>query len=162
MKAIQKVFYIPGFLRKECEDLRKAAKRIVLTTGIFDILHVAHVRYLEAAKELGDVLVVGINSDAFTKKIKGDNRPIINEHERAYLIASMDMVDYVHIFDCRLGIVDLVRPNVFVMSNTSHAKPETRCEQQERVISYGGEIVIYDKMSSIHTTDIIKKIRDSC
>jgi len=158
MLTLEKIFYIPAFLRRQCEDLKRGGKKIVLTTGIFDILHVAHVRYLEEARGLGDILVVGVNSDAFTRKIKGERRPIINEHERAYLIAAMSMVDYVHIFDCRLTIVDLVKPNVFVMSSTSHVKPETRSEQQERVRSYGGEIVIYGEMTGIHTTGIIDKI----
>ncbi|MFH0930171.1 MAG: adenylyltransferase/cytidyltransferase family protein, partial [Candidatus Moraniibacteriota bacterium] len=88
-----------------CDQLRLDSKRIVLTTGAFDLLHEGHLRYLEEAKSFGDALVVGINNDQFVKNLKGQERPIIDEAARAFMIAGFECVDYVHIFGNRLEIV---------------------------------------------------------
>ncbi len=81
------------------DEHRRAGRKIVFANGVFDLLHVGHVRYLQAAREEGDVLVVGINSDASTRKLKGEGRPILNERARAVLVAALDAVNYVVIFD---------------------------------------------------------------
>ena len=81
------------------QRLRSAGQTIVFTNGVFDLLHVGHVRYLQAARAEGDLLVVGINSDASTRKLKGDGRPILTERARATLVAALRAVDYVVIFD---------------------------------------------------------------
>src|SRR3712207_6332329 len=83
----------------ERERLRGAGKRLVFTNGCFDILHVGHVRYLEAARREGDALVVAINSDASVRELKGKGRPIMTEAERAEMLAALVMVDYVTVFD---------------------------------------------------------------
>src|SRR3972149_5784565 len=79
--------------------LKQDGKRIVFTNGCFDIIHVGHIRYLKSAKELGDILVIGLNSDESVRKIKGDNRPIVSQGERAEVLSSIRSVDYVVIFN---------------------------------------------------------------
>ncbi|MGE5362954.1 MAG: D-glycero-beta-D-manno-heptose 1-phosphate adenylyltransferase [Bacteroidota bacterium] len=89
--------------REEIAEVRKAlkksGKKVVFTNGCFDILHAGHVDYLNKARALGDVLIVGMNSDSSIKRIKGENRPVIPEAERAYLVANLRAVDYVTLFD---------------------------------------------------------------
>src|SRR5439155_11451478 len=79
--------------------LRTAGQKLVFTNGVFDILHLGHVRYLAQARALGDALVVAINNDASVRELKGEGRPLMNEHERAEILAALRMVDYVTIFD---------------------------------------------------------------
>jgi rfaE bifunctional protein nucleotidyltransferase chain/domain len=86
-------------LRAVLDEHRRAGRKIVFANGVFDLLHVGHIRYLQAARLEGDLLVVGINSDASTRKLKGDGRPILTERARATLVASLAAVDYVVIFD---------------------------------------------------------------
>jgi D-glycero-beta-D-manno-heptose 1-phosphate adenylyltransferase len=81
------------------EEHRRASRRIVFANGVFDLLHVGHVRYLEAARTEGDILVVGVNSDSSTRKLKGPGRPILTERARATLVAALKSVNYVVIFD---------------------------------------------------------------
>jgi rfaE bifunctional protein nucleotidyltransferase chain/domain len=81
------------------EEHRRARRKIVFANGVFDLLHVGHVRYLQAAKAEGDVLIVGVNSDSSTKALKGNDRPILTERARAWLVAAIAAVDYVVIFD---------------------------------------------------------------
>lgn len=98
------------------EQLRRQRKRIVLTNGHFDLLHVGHLRYLQAARELGDVLVVGVNDDAGTTRRKGPRRPILPEEERAELLAALACVDYVVVFSEPTAerLVWLLRPDLYV------------------------------------------------
>ena len=86
-------------LRELLDEHRRAGRKIVLANGIFDLLHVGHVRYLKAARAEGDILIVGLNSDASTRRLKGEGRPILTERARAMLIAALAVVDYVTIFD---------------------------------------------------------------
>ena len=86
-------------LLTERAHLRKAGRRLVFTNGVFDILHIGHVRYLEQARTLGDALIVAINSDRTAGELKGDGRPLINENERAEILAALRSVNYVTIFD---------------------------------------------------------------
>src|SRR5438552_12077122 len=101
---------------KERERLRAAGRKLVFTNGVFDILHVGHVRYLEQARALGDALVVAINSDASVRELKGAGRPLINQDERAEILAALRSVNYVSVFDDvsqRSLIADLL-PDVLV------------------------------------------------
>jgi D-beta-D-heptose 7-phosphate kinase/D-beta-D-heptose 1-phosphate adenosyltransferase len=95
---------------------RKLSRRIVFTNGVFDLLHPGHVRYLRAAKSFGEVLVVGINSDASTRRLKGARRPFIPELERVKIIAALEMVDYVTVFsgDTPLDLIVAIRPDVLI------------------------------------------------
>src|SRR5919202_6537607 len=89
----------PEMMLGERQRLRAAGKRVVFTNGVFDLLHVGHVRYLDQARALGDVLVVAINSNRAVRELKGPNRPIFDEAERAEILAALRCVDYVTIFD---------------------------------------------------------------
>jgi len=97
------------------EELRAAGKTVVLTNGHFDLLHLGHVRCLQQAKKLGDVLFVGVNSDASTRLLKGERRPIVPEDERARLVAALECVDYVVIFEERTAerLLAALRPEVY-------------------------------------------------
>ena len=100
-------------------SLKNNKKNIVFTNGCFDILHAGHVKYLEKSKSYGDVLIVGVNSDESVKKIKGDSRPINSEYDRAYLLASIEAVDYVVIFheETPLNLIDLIKPDILTKGN---------------------------------------------
>ncbi|WP_457755316.1 D-glycero-beta-D-manno-heptose 1-phosphate adenylyltransferase [Thermovibrio ammonificans] len=103
-------------LRELSEWLKSEGKRVVFTNGCFDILHAGHVDYLERAKSLGDVLIVGVNSDVSVRKIKGDKRPIVPEEMRVRVLLGLKAVDYVVLFDeeTPLKVIEAVRPNVLV------------------------------------------------
>lgn len=96
--------------------LKKNGKKIVFTNGCFDILHIGHIRLLEKAKSLGDILIVGLNSDASVKKIKGKNRPIIKEFERAEILAAISFVDFIVKFSQHtpLELIKKIRPDILV------------------------------------------------
>jgi len=96
--------------------LRKDKKRVVFTNGVFDILHRGHVEYLTEAKALGDVLIVGINSDNSVRRIKGDERPVISEEDRAFLVANLSTVDYVCLFseDTPYNLISALIPDVLI------------------------------------------------
>src|SRR5271169_364616 len=98
MDSREKIVSRPG-LAAILEEHRRASRKIVFANGVFDLLHVGHVRYLEGARAEGDVLVVGVNSDSSTRKLKGEGRPILTERARAALVAALACVDYVVIFD---------------------------------------------------------------
>src|SRR4030043_2279909 len=103
-------------LRKIVDDFKIKGKKIVFTNGCFDLLHVGHIRYLEEAKALGDILVVGINSDQSVRRIKGPYRPILPEEERAEILSGLGCVDYVTIFDeaDHLELISFLRPHILV------------------------------------------------
>src|SRR4051795_7411755 len=94
---------------------RQAGQRVVFTNGIFDLVHVGHLRYLRAARALGDLLVVGLNDDASTTRLKGPGRPLVPQEERAELLAALDAVDYATIFagDSPGALVAALRPEVY-------------------------------------------------
>src|SRR5690349_1922472 len=101
-------------LARLLEARRNVGERIVTTNGVFDVLHVGHTRYLQAARALGDLLVVGINSDACTRRLKGQSRPIVPEAERAELLAALACVDYVTLFDepTPIDLLETLRPHI--------------------------------------------------
>ena len=140
-------------LKKICESLRSSGRKVVFTNGCFDILHKGHVRYLRRARRLGDVLVVGINSDKSAGKIK-PGRPVNSEKDRAEVLAALCDVDYVTIFDERTpyGLIRTLRPDVLVKGGDW---------KKDEIV--GNDIVAethslpYVRGSS--TTDIIEKIR---
>ncbi len=131
----------------------------VFTNGCFDILHIGHVRYLKHAKALGDLLIIGINSDASVKRLKGEDRPINNQEHRAEMLMSLGCVDRVYIFDedTPYQIIDRIRPDVLVKGLDYIDKP---IAGQEIVSSYGGKVLVVGPFEkSVSTTEIIKKIR---
>ncbi|MGC8852527.1 MAG: D-glycero-beta-D-manno-heptose 1-phosphate adenylyltransferase [Hydrogenobacter sp.] len=139
------------------EEERKKGKKIVFTNGCFDILHAGHAYYLKKAKELGDVLVVGINSDQSVKRIKGEKRPIVPESMRAYLVDSLKPVDYVVIFqeDTPEKLIELIRPDVLVKGSDWKIEDIVGANT---VLSYGGRVERIEFVFDISTTKIIEKI----
>ncbi len=138
-------------------ELKKKGKKIVTTNGCFDILHIGHSRYLKEAKKLGDVLIVGVNTDSSVKSFKGDKRPINNENARAELVASLDCVDYVFLFsypDPR-KILEKIKPDI-------HAKGADRkiwqIIEKSVVEKNGGKIVLIPVAEGYSTTSLINKI----
>ena len=113
---IQSKIMAAGALASKLKAFRKAGKSVVFTNGCFDLLHVGHVRYLSAARNEGDLLVVALNSDRSIKLIKGDRRPIVKQDHRAEILASLQVVDYVTIFDESdpLKLIQLLKPTILV------------------------------------------------
>lgn len=138
----------------------RAEKTIVFTNGCFDILHVGHVRYLEAARALGDCLVVGVNSDDSVRRLKGQRRPILPQHERAELLASLRCVDYVVIFpeDTPIDTIQILRPDIHVKGGDYQTDdlPETPYVQ-----SYGGRVVCLPFVPGQSTTGLVERILEA-
>jgi D-beta-D-heptose 7-phosphate kinase / D-beta-D-heptose 1-phosphate adenosyltransferase len=137
---------------------REKGKRLVFTNGCFDLLHVGHVKYLQKARTFGDLLVIGLNSDASVRRLKGESRPLIGEAERAHILAALDCVDYVVIFDedTPLRLINTLRPQVLVKGGDY--TPE-RVVGKEVVESYGGRVELVTFVDGKSTTSIIDKIR---
>ena len=137
-------------------SLRSKGKKLVTTNGCFDILHAGHVQYLADAKRLGDILVVGVNSDSSVGKLKGSNRPIQNETDRVVLIGSLRTVDAAFIFfeDDPRAFLEILRPDIHVKGGDySRNIPE-----RETVERHGGRIEIVPFITGHSTTTIIEKI----
>jgi D-glycero-beta-D-manno-heptose 1-phosphate adenylyltransferase len=141
---------------EELPDLSQG-KNVVLANGCFDILHVGHLRYLQGARALGDVLVVAINSDKSMRSIKDSGRPILGQDERVELVSALRCVDYVVLFDEPdvSRVLDVLRPAI-------HAKGTDYTEQtvpeRDQVLSYGGEVRITGDSEEHSTRDIIEII----
>jgi rfaE bifunctional protein nucleotidyltransferase chain/domain len=147
----------PSDAARVADRLRAAGKRIVLANGCFDLLHVGHVRYLEAARALGDVLFVGINADAAVARLKGPGRPLMPAAERAELLAALRAVDHVVVFDDDTAdtLITAIRPDI-------HAKgtdytPDT-VPERDTVRAYGGRVVIVGDPKAHATRDAIETI----
>lgn len=144
-------------IAETCAKIRSGGRKIVFTNGCFDILHVGHVRYLTAAKSFGDVLIVGVNSDASVKMLKGENRPINNEKDRAEILLGLKAVDYVAIFGERTAekIIAEVAPDVYVKGGdyTLETLPEAKIVQ-----SYGGRVELVDFVGGYSTTATVEKL----
>ncbi|MDH4198471.1 MAG: adenylyltransferase/cytidyltransferase family protein [Candidatus Aminicenantes bacterium] len=136
---------------------KKRGRRVVLANGCFDLFHVGHVRYLEAAKARGDVLVVALNSDSSVRALKGPGRPLLAAEERAEILSAFACVDYVTIFKERdVGrILRRLRPNVHAKGSdyTAATVPERRV-----VLGYGGEIFIAGGPKVRSTSDLLRRI----
>lgn len=140
---------------------RRAGKKIVATNGCFDILHVGHVRNLQAAKKLGDLLIVGINSDASVRGSKGPSRPIVPERERAELLAALDAVDYVFIFGARTPFawIKELRPDIHVKGGGEDIRNHPDFQAQKHFIEQGGgRFVLLPHVEGKSTTKIISRI----
>lgn len=144
-------------LLKKVADHRKNGEKIVFTNGCFDILHVGHVRYLAAARNEGDILVVGLNSDRSTRKIKGEQRPIVQQGQRAEILASLCCVDYITIFNEQnpLALIRSIRPDILVKGDDW---PEKEIVGGDIVKADGGEVVRVPLVPNISTTSILKRI----
>ena len=134
-------------------------RRVVLANGCFDILHVGHVRYLEAAKELGDILVVAINDDDSVRRLKGAGRPIMSLEERAHLVSALECVDHVIAFsEADVGrVIEILRPQ-FQAKGTDYT--EEAVPEGDQVRSYGGEVRIAGDPKDHSTREILSRIRE--
>ncbi len=139
------------------KNLKTKGKRIVFTNGCFDLLHVGHVRYLEEAKALGDVLVVGVNSDSSVRKLKGPKRPILPEKERTEILSALGCVDYVTIFNevDPLKLITSLKPSLLVKGGDWTREQIVGREVVERS---GGELIIIPFVKGASTSNVIDTI----
>jgi D-beta-D-heptose 7-phosphate kinase/D-beta-D-heptose 1-phosphate adenosyltransferase len=139
------------------ERLRRQGLKVAFTNGCFDLLHLGHVGLIEFARKQGDLLAVGLNSDASVKKLKGPDRPVNSEDVRARLLASMSSVDYVILFDEKDvdALIAQVRPDVLVKGGDYTVNEVVG---HEIVEGYGGKVVLFPVLAGLSTTDIIRKI----
>ncbi|MCL4558850.1 MAG: D-glycero-beta-D-manno-heptose 1-phosphate adenylyltransferase [Deltaproteobacteria bacterium] len=144
-------------LRRLIARLKYEKKRVVFTNGCFDIIHAGHTSYLESAKALGDILVVGLNSDASIKGIKGPRRPINDQRSRAAVLLSLRAVDYVYVFDepTPLEVIEIVRPDILVKGGDWRRKEIVGAEF---VRSYRGKVVTVPIVNRVSTTKLIGRI----
>jgi D-beta-D-heptose 7-phosphate kinase/D-beta-D-heptose 1-phosphate adenosyltransferase len=144
--------------KKHSVMLRKNGKKIVFTNGCFDILHAGHVHYLEQAKELGDELVVGLNSDSSVKTLKGPSRPINNLEQRAKVLSSLKCVDRIVSFadETPIKLIKEIKPDVLVKGGDYKVKDVVG---HKEVRSWGGEVKIIPLVPGLSTTNIIKKLK---
>lgn len=139
-------------------EMQIEGKTVVFTNGHFDLLHVGHVDYLQRARELGDVLIVGLNSDASTRALKGEKRPIVPQGERARMLAALACVNYVVIFEetTANSLVEALKPDLYVKGgdwDKGRTPPEV-----EVVTSYGGQVRILPYLPDHSTTRLIETI----
>ena len=145
-----------GALAQECARLRAAGKKIVFTNGAFDLLHAGHATYLEQARRLGDVLVVGLNTDASVRRYKGAKRPVVDEQNRARLLAALECVDYVTWFDEDepKALIAELQPDVLVKAEDWAHYVSGR----DIVEARGGKVVLAPMVQGLSTTALIEKI----
>ncbi len=145
-------------LKAVVADCRLNNKTVVATNGCFDVLHIGHLHLLKQAKALGDVLVVGINTDRSVSKLKGQERPVVNENERAEVIANLRMVDFVTIFDedTAIELLKTIEPNIYVKGGDYNLQ---NLPEAPTVASFGGTVKFVDLMPRKSTTALIDKIK---
>lgn len=140
------------------ENWRRQQQKVVLTNGCFDLLHAGHLRVFKEAKRLGDLLVVGINSDQSIRKLKGEKRPIVSETDRSELVAALEPVDFVTIFsECTADeLIKRVRPHVYVKGGdyNIHTLPEEATLKEYQV-----ELVVIPLVFGLSTSMLIEKIK---
>jgi D-beta-D-heptose 7-phosphate kinase/D-beta-D-heptose 1-phosphate adenosyltransferase len=145
-------------LRRRVASLRRARRRIVFTNGVFDLLHPGHVRYLRAAKRLGDVLIVGINSDRSARRLdKGPGRPVVTQRDRGEVLAALEMVDYVTVFsqDTPYELIRAIQPDVLVKGGDW---PIERIVGADLVLARGGRVKSLPFARGYSTTRLISRL----
>ncbi|RPI29441.1 MAG: D-glycero-beta-D-manno-heptose 1-phosphate adenylyltransferase [Acidobacteria bacterium] len=146
-------------LKQIAQAARKAGKTVVFGNGCFDLVHVGHIRYLQAARELGDILILAVNGDRSVEKLKGPGRPLMPELERAEILAALECVDYLVLFDDRTvdSLLQEIRPDV-------HAKgtdySELTVPERATVLGYGGRVAIVGDRKEHSTRDYLKRITE--
>ena len=144
-------------LKEKLDGLHAEGKKIVLTNGCFDILHVGHARYLNEAKKAGDVLVLALNSDSSVRALKGEQRPLNPEADRAYVVAALAAVDYVVVFSesTPFEVIEYLKPDIIVKGGDWE---EEKVVGGESVKKWGGKVLIMPETKGVSTTNIIEKI----
>ena len=146
------------------ERWRHEGRRVVWTNGCFDLLHVGHVRNLREARSLGDVLVVGVNSDRSVRHLKGLGRPLVPDHERAEILAALECVDHVVIFDDLTpeALLGCLKPDIHCKGG-DYAPPNGKPVPEAALIeSYGGRVAYLNLTPAISTTDLVRRVRQRC
>ena len=148
-----------GELARQIRRHREDGQRIVLTNGCFDVLHRGHTRYLNQAKQLGDILVVALNSDDSVRRLKGPDRPINTLTDRAAVIAALSCVDYVTVFDTPtpIPLIEKIRPEIYAKGGDYTPAMLAETAAVER---YGGKVAILDYVAELSTTAVVQRIRD--
>ena len=149
----------PDKIASFCATLREAGATVVFTNGCFDILHAGHVRYLEQAKSYGDILVLGLNTDASVRENKGPQRPINSERDRAAVVGALRAVDYVVLFGEKTAetIIEKVHPDVYVKGADYEGKPLPEADVVQR---WGGRVAFVPMVAARSTTNVIEKIQE--
>jgi len=149
-------------LQQHAKNLRASGKKLVATNGCFDLLHVGHVRYLKAARALGNALIVGINGDRSVRELKGAGRPINNERDRAEIVAALDCVDLVSIFPEPRAIrfLELVAPDVYVKGG-DYNEDTLNPEEREVLKKIGAKIDILPFVEGYSTSDLLARMSKS-
>ena len=149
------------------DQWRAEQQTVVFTNGIFDLLHLGHLQYLQAARTHGDLLIVGLNSDASTRQLKGPKRPLVPEDERAELLLGLRPVDYVTLFDDRTAerLVGALQPDVYVKGGdyALHAAPGSGAKAlpEARIVqAYGGRVELIQYLAGHSTTELIERIME--
>jgi D-beta-D-heptose 7-phosphate kinase/D-beta-D-heptose 1-phosphate adenosyltransferase len=144
-------------ISKISQELKKQNKTIIFTNGCFDILHRGHCEYINKAKQLGDILIVGLNDDNSVTNLKGDNRPINNQEDRAYLLSSMANIDYIVIFsqDTPINLIKTIKPNILVKGSDYKNKKIIGSDIVDKII-------LIDFIDNKSTTNIINQIKQNC
>ncbi|MDH4267457.1 MAG: D-glycero-beta-D-manno-heptose 1-phosphate adenylyltransferase [Deltaproteobacteria bacterium] len=145
-------------MRKFLPGLKAQGKKVVFTNGCFDILHVGHVRYLKKAKSLGDILIIGLNTDRSVRIIKGENRPIVPEKERAEVLSALEFVDYIVFFNepDPLHLIEALKPDILA-KGADWSKD--RIIGREIVENLGGRVVLVPMVAGASSTGLIEKIK---
>ncbi len=145
-------------LVREVARLRRRGARVVFTSGCYDLLHVGHVRSFEAARALGDTLVVGVNRDRRVRELKGDARPVVPERQRAEMVAALHCVDHVALFgeDDAAPLIRALHPDVVCKGGEYRAE---RIPEQVAIEALGGEFVHLRQVPGVRTSRILERIR---
>ncbi len=160
-------------LKQRVREAQTAGQRVVFTNGVFDLLHIGHVRYLQAARDQGDLLVIGLNSDRSTRQLKGPGRPIVPQDERAQVLCALACVDYVIVFDDPTAeqLVAALQPDVYVKGGDYQLEPQgpgasvtatapagKALPEAVIVERHGGRVVLLPYLVGHSTTELIRKI----
>jgi rfaE bifunctional protein nucleotidyltransferase chain/domain len=145
-------------LSARLDQHRQAGRKIVFTNGCFDILHRGHIEYLSDAADLGDVFIIGLNTDASVRRIKGENRPAVDEDSRSLILASFEFVDYVVLFpeETASGLIAALRPDIWVKGGDYENIEEL--PEYKVVEECGGKVVVLPFVQGYSTTDIFNRI----
>jgi glycerol-3-phosphate cytidylyltransferase len=144
--------------KQTSDQLKNAGKTVVFTNGCFDLLHIGHIRYLKEARELGDALIVSVNSDESVRRLKGENRPLIPQDQRAEVLDALESVDYVVIFDedTPEKIIRELKPGIQAKGGDYK---ESDIIETKALDEYGGRLEILQLVDTASTSEIIKKIK---
>ncbi len=146
-------------LKSKAAAWQKEGKKVVFTNGVFDLLHIGHITYLAKASEMGDKLIIGLNSDSSVKRIKGEDRPVNDQNNRAALLAALFFVDAVVVFedDTPLNLISTLMPDVLVKGSDYSVENIVGAKE---VVANGGEVKTINFVEGYSSTSIIEKIRN--